>query len=170
MDVYSLIFYAPAVQTIAAATALAGLTKTGLLTNSSGSPSAMALQLCSLMWDLLHQRSVSKNMDSLHAVTPHALLYNFMPSDQGKKEMLLRRLWLAAALVPWRHLTYDTKERKVPILENVMREGLKVSFLHFLFFSCEEFKSVCQLAYGRRRAMCFFPLRCCEYHLHAQLG
>lgn len=132
MDVYSLIFYAPAIQTAAAVTAL---NETVSLTNGSGLSSAMALQLCLLMWDLLRLQSVSQSSrNSLYAVTPHVLLYNFMPSDKGKRKTLLQRLWLAAALIPWRHLTYDVKKRKVPLVENVIREGLKVSYPPFATF------------------------------------
>src|ERR1700729_4113497 len=130
MNAYSLIFYAPAVQTAAAAMSVTELAETTSLTNDSRSPSAIALQLCSVMSNLLYLQPISEN--PLYAVTPHALLYNFMPSDTGKQKRLLRYLWLAVALVPWRHLTYDVKKRKVPVLENVIREGLKVSLRHLL--------------------------------------
>jgi hypothetical protein len=70
-------------------------------------------------------------LEDTYSVTPHALLYNFVPSDKEKQKMLLQRLWLAAALVPWRHATYKVKKRKVPVLENVIREGLKVRYPPF---------------------------------------
>ena len=37
-----------------------------------------------------------------YAVMPHALLCNFMPCEKQRQKILLQRLWLAAALVPWR--------------------------------------------------------------------
>ena len=63
-----------------------------------------------------------------YAFTPHPLLYNFTPSDKEKQKMLLQRLWLG---VPLRHVTYEVKKRKVPVLENVIREGLKVRYPPF---------------------------------------
>jgi hypothetical protein len=129
MDIYSLIFYAPAVQTATAATAMTRLAENGSLSNSYRSSSGMALQLSSLMSDLLRLQFGPRSSEDTYptyAVTPHALLYNFMPSDKEKQKILLQRLWFAAALVPWRHATYKVKKRKVPVLENVIREGLKV--------------------------------------------
>jgi len=133
MDIYSLIFYAPAVQTATTASAMTRLTENGSLTNSYRSSSGMALQLSSLMSDLLclQFRPESMEVTYPYAVMPHALLYNFMPSEKERQKMLLQRLWLAAALVPWRHATYKLKKREVPVLENVIREGLKVRYPPF---------------------------------------
>jgi hypothetical protein len=126
MDLYSLVFYAPALQTVVTAMAVTGLSENSPLTHGSGSSSAMVQQLCSLMSDLLHTQP-----DSPYVVAPHALLYNFMPSDKGKQKKLLQHLWLAAALVPWRHSTYDVGRRKIPVVENIIREGLRVSYSLF---------------------------------------
>jgi len=131
MDIYSLIFYAPAVQTPTTVTAMTRLAENGSLTNSYKSSSGMALQLSSLMSDLLRLQSWPGSLEDTYptyAVMPHALLFNFMPSDKEKKKMLLQHLWLAAALVPWRHSTYEVKKRKVPVPENVIQEGLKVRY------------------------------------------
>ncbi|KIM90129.1 hypothetical protein PILCRDRAFT_84278 [Piloderma croceum F 1598] len=77
----------------------------------------MALQLSSLMSDLLCLQLRPRSIEATYpyAVMPHALLYNFMLSEKEGQKMLLQRLWLAAALVPWRHATYKLKKRELSI-------------------------------------------------------
>ena len=90
----------------------------------------MALQLSLLISDVLRLQFGPASLENTYppyAFTPHPLLYNFMP-DKEKQKMLLQRLWLG---VPLRHVTYEVKKRKVPVLENVIREGLKVRYPTF---------------------------------------
>ena len=86
MDIYSLIFYAPAVQTATTASAMIRLAGNGSLTNYRSS-SGMALQLSSLMSDLLCLQLQPGPMEVTYpyAVMPHALLCNFMPAEKKKK-------------------------------------------------------------------------------------
>jgi tRNA nucleotidyltransferase (CCA-adding enzyme) len=53
---------------------------------------------------------------------PHVELLKQAREDHN----LCQRLIFAAALTPWKNMTYTEKKRSLPLIEGIIREGLKV--------------------------------------------